>query len=81
VAARARHAPDELQALKTRLKGLLESLESGELDARTGATMVQAARALLATIQAENEMTTIAAVDKRLARISELEKESRKWAG
>jgi transaldolase len=81
VAARARHAPDELQALKTRLKGLLESLESGELDARTGATMVQAARALLATIQAENEMTTIAAVDKRLARISELEKESRKWVG
>jgi len=79
-AALAKHAPDELTALKTRLKALMGDLEDGTIDARTGATMVQTSRALLATIQAENEMTTIAAVEKRLERISELERASRKWA-
>ncbi len=79
-AALAKHAPDELTALKSRLKSLMGDLEDGTIDARTGGALVQAARVLLATIQAENEMTTIAAVEKRLERISELERQSRRWA-
>lgn len=78
-AATAGRGSREIREIKKNLRTLYVALERGELDPRTGATMVQVANALLRALTTEAELAESRELERRLARIEKLERESR-WS-
>jgi hypothetical protein len=70
----------QITAIKGRLLEIADAVTVGELEPRCATASVQALNAILRAVALEQELGAAAELTRRLERISELEKEARRWS-
>jgi hypothetical protein len=78
-AARAKHAPTELSAIKQELKDLISAVHTGEVARGTAAVMAQLFNVLLRGLEIERRIAEQEELEERLTALEERERNGGRW--